>query len=82
MRDVQELLENVTLDASGRPVRFRRQGRLHLVSAQLDDWRSGGRWWLDEPPRDCFLVQAGGLVAELHREDTPLGHWWLARVQD
>jgi hypothetical protein len=82
MRDVQELLEGVTLDASGRPVRFRRNGRLHLISAQIDDWRSGGRWWLDEPPRDCFLVQAGGLTAELHREDLPAGRWWLARIQD
>jgi hypothetical protein len=82
MRDVQELLEGVTLDASGRPVRFRRNGRLHLVSAQLDDWRSGGRWWLDEPPRDCFLVQTGQITAELHREDDLESRWWLARVQD
>ncbi|MGY2895091.1 DUF6504 family protein [Deinococcus sp. UYEF24] len=82
MRDVQERLEGVTLDASGRPVRFRRNGRLYVVNAQLDDWRAGGRWWLDEPPRDCFLVQAGGLTAELYREDPPLGRWWLARIQD
>ena len=82
MRDVQELLEAVTLDGSGRPVRFRHAGRLHLVTAQLDDWRYGGRWWLDEACRDVYLVQAGQLVAELHREDSPDGRWWLARLQD
>lgn len=82
MRDLQELLEGVTLDQAGRPARFRHAGRLHLVTALLDDWRSGGRWWLDEPPRDCWLVQAGGLVAELHREDDAQGRWWLARMQD
>ena len=82
MKGVQELLEGVTLDAVGRPVRFRRNGRLHVVSAQLDDWRSGGRWWLDEAPRDCWLVQAGAITAELHHEDAPQGRWWLARVQD
>ena len=82
MKDVQELLDTVTLDASGRPVRFRYRGRYLLVSTQIDDWRAGGRWWLDEPSRDCFLVQAGPLAAELHREDAPSGRWWLARIQD
>ena len=82
MRDVQEPLSDVTLDAAGRPVRFQHRGRYLLVSAQLDDWRYGGRWWLDEPPRDCWLVQAGTLTAELHREDAPAGRWWLAKVQD
>ena len=82
MKDVQELLDSVTLDAGGRPVRFRHRGRYLVVTGHLDDWRSGGRWWLDEPPRDCWLVQAGGLTAELHHEDAPQGRWWLARVQD
>ena len=82
MRDVQELLETVTLDQAGHPARFRHAGRLHLVTELLDDWRSGGRWWLDEPPRDCWLVQAGPLTAELHHEDAHGGRWWLARMQD
>jgi hypothetical protein len=82
MRDVQALLDEVTLDQAGRPARFRHAGRLHLITELLDDWRFGGRWWLDEPPRDCWLVQAGGLTAELHREDELNGRWWLARMQD
>ena len=82
MRDTQELLDGVTLDVAGRPVRFRRNGRLHVITAQIDDWRAGGRWWLDEPSRDCWLVQAGQLTVEIHHEDAPLGRWWLARVQD
>ncbi|GGJ70603.1 hypothetical protein [Deinococcus aquiradiocola] len=79
---MQALLPDVTLDRAGRPVRFRYGGRLHLVTALVDDWRYGGRWWLDESPRDCWLVQAGPLTAELHREDRPGGRWWLARLQD
>ena len=82
MRDIQEMLETVTLDQAGRPARFRHAGRLYLVTELLDDWRSGGRWWLDEPPRDCWLVQAGSLTAELHHEDAQGGRWWLARMQD
>lgn len=69
MRDVQEPLDGVTLDAAGRPLRFCYAGRWHPVVQQLDAWRFGGRWWLGEAPRDCFLVQTERLVAELHHED-------------
>jgi hypothetical protein len=82
MRDVQVLLEAVTLDAAGRPVRFRYKNRLHVVQSHLDDWRAGGRCWLDEPCRDCWLVHTGSITAELHREDADHGRWWLARIQD
>ncbi|MFC4455234.1 DUF6504 family protein [Deinococcus sonorensis] len=82
MRDTQIPLDDVTVDRSGRPVRFRYQGRLQVVRQQLDDWRTGGRWWLDEPPRDCYLVETAQVLAELHREDPPSSRWWLARIQD
>jgi hypothetical protein len=92
MRSVQELLEEVGLDARGRPLHFRRRGRVHAVTEHLDAWRFGGRWWLGELPRACFLVRSGTLVAELHHEDAraearagedrSTGRWWLARVQD
>ena len=94
MRSIQEVLEDITLDTAARPVRFRHAGRWHRVRAVLDTWRFGGRWWLGEAPRDCFLVETERLVAELHREDgwedgqvggpedPPSGRWWLVRLLD
>ncbi|TDE85047.1 DUF6504 family protein [Deinococcus sp. S9] len=66
----------------GQPQDVSWQGRVWRVQAILDQWRYGGRWWLGEAPRDCYLVQAGPLTAELHHEDVPGGRWFLARVQD
>ncbi len=82
MRAVERPLTQVSVSAAGAPTRFVLDGRLRIVTELLDGWRYGGRWWLDEPPRDCYLVRTDALVAELHREDTPEGRWWLARVQD
>lgn len=85
MKEVQAPLEEVVLDPAGQPLRFRYAGGWQQVCEQLDAWRFGGRWWLGEAPRDCYLVQTGALVAELHYEyctDAPGGQWWLARVLD
>ncbi|MBB5234270.1 DUF6504 family protein [Deinococcus budaensis] len=81
MRAIQQEV-SVTIQQGGLPRQLYWQGRGHTVQVVLDTWRSGGRWWLDEPTRECYLVQAGPLVAELHHEDVPGGRWWLARVQD
>lgn len=81
MKAVQQEI-TVTLREGGRPHLLYWQGRTYPISVLLDQWRFGGRWWLDEHPRDCYLVQAGNLVAELHHEDIPGGRWWLARLQD
>lgn len=80
MRQVQQ--EVAVVQEEGRPRRFSWGGRTYPVVQVTEQWRFGGRWWVGEPPRDCYLVQAGLLTAELHREDTPQGRWWLARVQD
>lgn len=66
----------------GQPTRVRWGERHYTVSHILDAWRYGGRWWLGEAPRNCYLVQVGPMTAELHREDGVLGRWWLARLQD
>jgi hypothetical protein len=81
VRAVQQVVQ-VTLTGAGRPHVLLWQARAYPIQAVLDQWRSGGRWWLGEASRDCFLVQAGTLTAELHHEDMPGGRWWLARVQD
>ncbi|MPY68282.1 hypothetical protein F8S09_16625 [Deinococcus sp. SDU3-2] len=81
MRAVQQEV-TVRQVEEGRPLDVYWKGRAHRVQVILDEWRYGGRWWLDEVPRTCFLVQAGPLTAELHHEDSPGGRWWLARMQD
>ncbi|BBN97177.1 hypothetical protein DEIGR_310079 [Deinococcus grandis] len=65
-----------------QPVRLTWHGQTYRVQAVIDEWRAGGRWWLGERPRTCYLVQAGELTAEVHREDGEGGRWWLARLQD
>lgn len=80
MKAVQELVQ-VEL-REGRPSSLFWRERRYSVSAIQDAWRFGGRWWLGEPPRDCFLVQAGPLTAELHHEAREGGRWWLARLED
>ncbi|GGO38947.1 DUF6504 family protein [Deinococcus humi] len=79
MKAVQQAVE-VSLTPAGGLERLIWQGRAYAIQGVLDQWRYGGRWWRGEAPRDCFLVQAGGLLAELHHEDG--GVWWLARIQD
>lgn len=81
MKAVQQEV-TVTLTGAGRPQMLVWGEQAFPVRAVLDQWRYGGRWWLGEVPRDCFLVQAGELTAELHREDRPVNRWWLTRVQD
>lgn len=66
----------------GRPVRVNWGARHYGISGILDAWRYGGRWWLGEPPRDCYLVELGALTAELHHESAPLGRWWITRMVD
>lgn len=80
MKAVQQEVKVVTRD--GRPVSLTWGERQYPVSQVLDCWRYGGRWWLGEASRACFLVQCGHLTAELHQENLPLGRWFIARIQD
>lgn len=66
----------------GQPVSLFWRERRYPISAIQDSWRFGGRWWLGEGPRDCYVVQAGPLRAELHHEAREEGRWWLARLED
>ncbi|WP_221091174.1 DUF6504 family protein [Deinococcus aquaedulcis] len=80
MKAVQQEVQVDTQD--GAPRRLIWAGQAYPVQAVSDEWRYGGRWWLGEPGRTCYLVQAGALTAELHREDGEAGRWWLARMVD
>ncbi|WP_261665300.1 DUF6504 family protein [Deinococcus sp. Marseille-Q6407] len=80
MKAVQQPV--AVLEADHQPRSFIWNGRAYRIAQILDRWQYGGRWWLGEAGRDCFLVQAGGLTAELHHERGKEECWWLARVQD
>lgn len=80
MKAVQQAV-TVTLTAAGELQSMVWAGRAYTIQGVLDQWRYGGRWWLGESPRSCYLVQAGGLTAELHHEVAP-DCWWLARLVD
>lgn len=84
MKSVQQAV-SVSLTETGAMHRLIWKDRAYPIRDVLDQWRYGGRWWLGERPRSCYLVQAGELVAELHHEDAGTdkgGGWWLARIQD
>ena len=79
MRRKQTPLEVLT-DENSNPWRLKTQGREKAVRRTLDFWRYNGRWWLDEPPRDYFLLElSDGRVVEVYRV---AGQWALSRVAD
>lgn len=50
------------------------------VTRVLDFWFYGGRWWLNEPPRDYYLLElSDNRVVEVYRA---AGQWTLSRVAD
>ncbi|WP_019584645.1 hypothetical protein [Deinococcus apachensis] len=86
MRAVQERC-GVELDGQGKPHVVRWRNRTYRVTREHDAWRAGGRWWLGEPCRDCWLLECGALTLEVHRFDETdppqeVSGWWVARVQD
>ena len=81
MKAIMEVTQ-VQSDPTGVPQRFRFRHRVYQITAVLESWLYGGRWWLNEGPRRCYHVEAGQLTAELHVEDSPGGRWWLAALQD
>ncbi len=81
---MKAIIEPIPVESNGHglPRSFTWRGRRHPVLELVDGWRYLGRWWRNEPPRDCFLVSSGHLTAELHHEDREGGAWWLMRVSD
>lgn len=80
MKAVQRPAE-VTVQASDQtPQSFVWRDQRHTVGTVLDRYRIGGRWWMGETPSTAYLVEAGGVIAELHRSDD--GTWWLVSVVD
>lgn len=70
----------VTTGENGSPSRLKGGGKEKGVVRTLDFWRYGGRWWLDEPPRDYYLLELEtGHIVEVYRAAE---HWTLSRVAD
>lgn len=67
----------------GQPRLLLWRARPYPVQQVLDTWRASGRWWLQDSPRDYWLLDAGGLTAEVYRTRTGTGFQWvLSRVGD
>ena len=50
------------------------------VTQVLDFWRSGGAWWLDEPPRDYYLLQLE--TDDIWEVFKSGDSWTLSRISD
>ncbi|MFC3861982.1 DUF6504 family protein [Deinococcus antarcticus] len=80
MRSVGELI-HVHVH-HGQPAALYWQARRYPVNTVLDTWRWAGRWWLHDPPRDYWLLEAG-ITAEIYRTRTAGQlNWVLARIAD
>ncbi len=71
---------NVLTNPQGHPSGLNGPQKPIAVRQILDFWRYGGRWWLDEPPRDYYRLEleTGHIVEVYHAAD----QWVLARVSD
>lgn len=77
MRVIDDVVDVELQDGTPRSLRW--QARTYLVRRVLDEWRAAGRWWLNEPGRDYWLLDAYHLTAEIYRQDDT---WVLARIGD
>lgn len=71
---------NMITDATGNPSKFDGPRRPVTVRRILDSWRYGGRWWVNEPPRDYYLLELEtGHIFEVYRAGDV---WTLSRISD
>jgi hypothetical protein len=71
---------NVLTDAKGHPSGLDSLRKPVSVRRILDFWCYGGRWWLNEPPRDYYLLELEtGHVVEVYRARE---NWVLSRIAD
>jgi hypothetical protein len=71
----------VDLDEAGKPRMLHWRNRAYRVTREHDAYRTGGRWWLGEPSRDCWVLECGALVVEVHHVDVvnppqEISGWW------
>lgn len=71
---------NVLENENGHPCGLNGPRETVKVTQILDFWRSGGKWWLNETPRDYYLVELEtGDVWEVFRAADA---WTLSRIAD
>ncbi len=71
---------NVLTNEKGHPCGLNRPQRPVKVTRILDTWQDGGRWWLNEPPRDYYLLELEtGSVWEVYKSGSD---WTLSGIAD
>jgi hypothetical protein len=71
---------NVLTNGYGHPCGLNSPQKPVAVRHILDFWRDCGRWWLNEPPRDYYLLELEtGNVIEVFRAGDA---WTLSRISD
>lgn len=70
-----------TVDASGRPMSFTRDGRKQKIVSICECWRVADGWWGDEVERDYFRVETvKGAVSEVYH-DLIKDKWYLSKLR-
>ncbi len=86
MRAIHQTCEVTARAQDGAPKVIYWAGRTYHLTHILDQYRAGGRWWLDGPRRHCWVIQCGTAVLDVDllepRTKTHLQQWVLARLQD
>ena len=79
MRQVHRSV-NILTDENGIPSKLKGPRKPVNVRHVLDFWYYGGRWWLNELPRDYYLLEldSGHIVEVFRTADS----WTLSRVAD
>lgn len=80
MRLIDEPVE--VISRSGRPVSFRRRGRIYNIIQVVDTWRYAGRWWAEEGTWIFLTVQTDGDGLFELCYDTGAEQWRLYRAYD
>lgn len=64
----------------GRISRVTTEHRAYVIVCTLEHWRSGGRWWRGECPRNYYLLRSReGTLLEVFEE---VMAWTLSAIQD
>lgn len=72
----------VKADSVGMPLRFRWQGRSHVVEGVARRWRVDAEWWRGRIWREYFKLYTHSGLLVIIFQDLLSGEWFLQRLYD